>query len=198
MAPTLRWFYYNYIAVLPYFALTDCTLHWPESELLLHGHTWHWCGAVCHRTVKKRIWNLLRLFVKVYKLTLFLMSGLHPASRRTRQVSLWPFWQQRWRGANPPLFLMYALALALHKIPTLWLNPFQAASCKAVFPCFKKIRNLNKPFRTRTKPLTTSSWWSTLIPLSKRVLMTSTWPSAAALCKAVCPVWKNKDEEPHF
>ena len=36
--------------------------------------------------------------------------------------------------------------------------------------------------------LTTSSWWSTLIPFSRSVLTISKWPSAAALWRAVCPV----------
>ena len=36
--------------------------------------------------------------------------------------------------------------------------------------------------------LTTSSWWSTLIPFSRSVLTISKWPSAAARWRAVCPV----------
>ena len=65
------------------------------------------------------------------------MSGLQPANSNTRQVSLWPFWQQRCNGANPPRFFIYALAFHLHRIWTVWLNPFQAASCSAVLPCWK-------------------------------------------------------------
>ena len=37
--------------------------------------------------------------------------------------------------------------------------------------------------------LTTSSWWSTLAPCLTSCFTMSTWPSAAARCRAVCPVW---------
>lgn len=37
--------------------------------------------------------------------------------------------------------------------------------------------------------LTTSSWWSIEAPLLTKCLTTSMWPSAAALCNAVWPVW---------
>ena len=46
-----------------------------------------------------------------------------------------------------------------------------------------------------SKKLTTSSWWSTLIPFSRSVLTISKWPSAAALWSAVCPVCKKKSRE---
>ena len=75
-------------------------------------------------------------------ITLFFMSGLQPANSNTRQVSLWPFWQQRCNGANPPRFFIYALAFHLHRIWTVWLNPFQAASCSAVLPCWNHTKNI--------------------------------------------------------
>ena len=43
--------------------------------------------------------------------------------------------------------------------------------------------------------LTTSSWWSTLIPFSRSVLTISKWPSAAALWSAVCPVCNKQVKE---
>ena len=43
--------------------------------------------------------------------------------------------------------------------------------------------------------LTTSSWWSTLIPFSRSVLTISKWPSAAALWRAVCPVCNKQVKE---
>ena len=36
--------------------------------------------------------------------------------------------------------------------------------------------------------LTTSSWWSTLAPCFRSCFTMSKWPSAAAFCKAVCPL----------
>lgn len=37
-------------------------------------------------------------------LTVFLMLGLHPALKRTRQDSLCPFWQHKCKAEKPPRF----------------------------------------------------------------------------------------------
>lgn len=57
-----------------------------------------------------------RIKLIALSLTLFLMSGLQPARRRILVLWLWPFWQARCSGENPPLFLIYTLALCLHRI----------------------------------------------------------------------------------
>jgi len=82
------------------------------------------------------------LLYKNVQLTSFLRSGLQPVMRMLRQVWLCPFWQERWRGVKPPLFLMYTLPRFRHSRCTVRLYPFQAASCSAVFPYYKQRRSL--------------------------------------------------------
>ena len=120
-----------------------------NSSMAVSGACVQWCITILRckkewisekekKSQKLLILKLFDFFTALENwsiLTLFLISGLQPAKRRTRHVSLWPFWQHRWRGAKPPRFLMYAFALALQRTLTLWLNPFQDDSCKAVFPC---------------------------------------------------------------
>ena len=116
---------------------------WPYLAPVCRGVSPYWKEKSCislkiffELTRTKSFLNLLKNLCR-YVHTLFFMSGLQPANSNTRQVSLWPFWQQRCNGANPPRFFIYALAFHLHRIWTVWLNPFQAASCSAVLPCWK-------------------------------------------------------------
>ena len=67
--------------------------------------------------------------------TWFLASGLASAQRRTRHVSLCPFWQQRWSGVKPARLTALTLAFCWVRIVTVCEYPLQAASCNALFPC---------------------------------------------------------------